>query len=361
MKIQQLGKEQIILSNPYSLHKYFAWPTVCRLQNGKIAVTSSGYRLNHICPFGKTVISFSEDEGNSYTLPAPVIDTFLDDRDGGICPFGKSGVIVTSFNNTVAFQQKIAKTDSFTNYKLAYLNEVPKEQEEQQLGSTFRISRDCGITFGELKKSPITSPHGPTVLSDGTILWVGNRFGGIDASKVCSNSLNAYYIAESGDMEFVGEIGDIDECVSYEPFAVEAADGTIICHIRVENRNGGERIFTIYQSESYDKGKTWSLPHQLLGNTDGAPAHILKLSDGTLVSTYGVRSHPFGIKAMFSFDNGKTWDINHTIYDNKGISSDIGYPSTVELENGQLLTVFYAKTTPGGAAVIMQQKWSFTK
>ena len=29
----------------------------------------------------------------------PVVDTVMDDRDGGITPFGESGVVVTSFNN----------------------------------------------------------------------------------------------------------------------------------------------------------------------------------------------------------------------------------------------------------------------
>ena len=78
------------MSNPFSKHNYFGWPTAARLQNGTIAVVASGLRLRHICPFGKTVISYSNDEGQTYTLPAPVIDTVLDDRDGGIMPFGKS-------------------------------------------------------------------------------------------------------------------------------------------------------------------------------------------------------------------------------------------------------------------------------
>lgn len=362
MKIHKLGKEQVILSNPYSLHNYFAWPTVCRLQNGKIAVTASGFRLNHICPFGKTVISFSEDEGKTYTLPAPVIDTFLDDRDGGICPFGESGVLVTSFNNTIDFQRSKAEESAHTDYKLAYLAEVPAERERQQIGSTFRISRDCGITFGELMKSPVTSPHGPTVLSDGTILWVGRCFSADHSFRDKENFINVYALSPSGKMEYMGEIENVAGLLSCEPFAIEADDGTVICHIRVQNHHGiGERVFTIYQSESHDKGKSWSTPHQLLDNTGGAPAHILKLSDGTLISTYGVRDGFFGIRAMFSFDNGRTWDAGHTIYDNGGISNDLGYPSTVVLKDGTLLTVFYARTEPDGEAVIMQQKWSFER
>ena len=101
MEIKIIGKPKIIMSNRGSKHNYFGWPTVAKLQDGKIAVGASGFRLEHVCPFGKAVISYSYDNGETYTSPAPIIDTPLDDRDGGILAFGEKNVIVTSFNNTV--------------------------------------------------------------------------------------------------------------------------------------------------------------------------------------------------------------------------------------------------------------------
>ena len=50
MKIVKLGDPKIIIDNPHSRHNYFGWPTATRLQNGKIAVVASGFRLKHICP-----------------------------------------------------------------------------------------------------------------------------------------------------------------------------------------------------------------------------------------------------------------------------------------------------------------------
>jgi hypothetical protein len=61
---------------------------------------------------------------------------------------------------------------------------------------------------------------------------------------------------------------------------------------------------------------------------------------------------------MFSKDDGKTWDTCHEIW-NKGVNSDLGYPASIELADGSLLTVFYAKETENGPAVIMQQRWRF--
>ena len=98
MKIIRHGEPTVIMSNEDGRHKYFAWPTVARLKNGRIAAVASGYRLSHICPFGKTVISFSDDEGKTYTRPAPVIDTPLDDRDAGVTTFGEGRVFFSSFN-----------------------------------------------------------------------------------------------------------------------------------------------------------------------------------------------------------------------------------------------------------------------
>ena len=63
---------------------------------------------------------------------------------------------------------------------------------------------------------------------------------------------------------------------------------------------------------------------------------------------------------MFSLDGGETWDIDHDLYVN-GVSADMGYPSTVELSDKSLATIFYATPESGAPAVIMQQKWRFEK
>ena len=362
MNIATIGAPKIIMSNPESKHNYFAWPTATRLQNGKIAVVASGFRIDHVCPFGKTVIAYSEDEGESYTAPAPVLDTPLDDRDGGILAFGNSGVIVTSFNNTVAFQRGVIPLCGAKEYRGAYLDTVSAEEEEKYLGVTFRISLDRGVTFGPIYKSPVTSPHGPAVLSDGSILWVGKPFATAE-HPVADDRICAYRLdPANGEMTLVGKIEnariDGKEAASCEPHAFEAKDGRILCHIRVEE-SSWQKIFTTYQSESCDGGKTWSEPTAILSATGGAPAHIMRHSSGALISVMGYRKSPFGIKAAVSLDEGKTWDSDHDVYVN-GVSHDIGYPSTVELTDGSLITVFYAHPEAGAPAVIMQQKWALS-
>lgn len=357
MKVNVLGQPEIVMSSNDSRHNYFGWPTVARLQDGRIAVTASGFRRRHVCPFGKTVIAYSSDEGKTYTAPVPVIDTCLDDRDGGICPFGEHGFIVTSFNNTTAFQRENAKDD----YDLAYLDAVDPKQEEKDLGFNFRITKDGGKKFGPILKSPVTSPHGPTVLKDGTIVWVGRTFS-ITKEPNAEDCIKAYKMDEDGNMTFLGRLPDMvgeADSLACEPHAFQADDGTLICQVRF-HRNGpwATGMFTLYQTESKDGGVTWSEPHYVVGQFGGAPAHIMRHSSGVLISTYTQRTKPFVVKAMFSKDNGRSWDTEHVLYTN-GYTPDLGYSSTVELKDGSLLTVFYGhpdgKNTP---AVIMQQRWT---
>ena len=358
MNVTLIGSPEIIMSNPDGKHKYFAWPTVTRLQNGKLAAVASGFRLRHVCPFGKTVISYSENEGKTWTAPCPVFDTPLDDRDGGILAFGESGVIVTSFNNTTKYQRE---HEGACDYSLAYLDTVTKEEEERYLGSLFRVSFDCGVTFGPIYKSPITSPHGPLEMGDGSILWVGKDY---------NNSVDAIlaYTLDpvSGKMEHIGTIPpcepDADGLVPVpcEPHSIILDDGTLITHIRMEGVSGKFKYFSTYQSVSTDGGRTWSVPVPLLDRFGGSPAHLFMTSEGILISTYTQRKSPCGIKAMFSLDNGKTWDTGYDLYVNDCMW-DLGYSSTVELKNGNLLTVFYAHVNSNEPAVIMQQEWSVEK
>ncbi len=359
MKIEKIGSLKTIMDNPDSQHRYFGWPSVARLQNGKIAAVASGYRRRHVCPFGKAVIAYSEDNGETYTRPAAVIDTPLDDRDAGITPFGEKGVIVTSFNNTRAFQHNERLADAYDH---AYLDTVSDEEEATYLGATYRFSRDGGTTWEkELYISPITSPHGPCVLRSGKLLWVGRTFSK-DDSKQADDHIAAYELDPAdGQMTYLGRIPAIDReesgkrVLMCEPHVIELPNGDLLCHIRVQGWGPG-RIFTVYQTVSKDGGYTWSEPEQVLGDHDGSPAHLFLHSSGVLVSTYGVRKSPYGIHVMLSRDLGKTWDIEHVLW-NEAPNDDVGYPCTIELQDGSLLTVFYGHFREEEPCMIMQQKW----
>lgn len=359
MKIT-VKETKIICSNPTNpANGYFAWPSVARLQDGRLAMVASGFRYRHICPFGKVVMCVSDDEGATWSRPAVIMDTPLDDRDAGILPFGERSLLVTSFNNTKEAQrgynhqgywETAERNDSHNPYIDGYLDMLDSESAEAAyLGSTFIISRDGGKTFGEVLRCPVTSPHGPTLTPDGEILYVG-RFFGEPLSP--DRHLAAFRLSPDGQSELLGDIPDVPALDSHEPHAIVLEDGRILVHIRVQ----GQGHFTVYQTESRDGGRSFDEPRPLLSDQGGSPPHLLRLRDGTLISTYGYRQPPYGIKVMISRDGGHTWDTDHDLYIN-GVHHDLGYPASVELINGDILTVFYARERTDQPAVIMQVVW----
>lgn len=352
--IELIGDSKIIMSKSDGRRNYFAWPTVALLQNGEICIGASGYRLEHICPFGKGVVAFSKDDGNTYSEPVVIFDTVLDDRDLGLTPFGKSGLIATSFNNTLAFQRENMPQ---TAECFDYINSVSPEAEAEALGVSFRISNDLGKSFGKIHKSPVSSPHGPCVLKDGTVLWVGSV-------QSESNVIEAYTInTQNGEMTLRGSLNlesyeDLKNLEFYEPHAIQLSSGKIICHLRTQKENSS--LFTLYQTVSLDNGVSWSKPQQILDDESGAPGHLIEHSSGVVITTFSHRAKPYGIHAAFSFDEGEAWNDEGVIFYGKD-TDDLGYPSTIELKDGSLITAFYTRENDSSPAVIMQQKWKINK
>ena len=350
MKVKILEKAKTICSNQSGVHNYFGWPTIARLGDGSLMTVSSGFRIAHICPFGKVVGIRSYDEGKSWTRPEVIIDTPLDDRDAGIMPFGKDGIMVTSFTNAPAFQRRNAGMN--LTYVNSYLDVVEKNDNwKKYLGSTLSISRDNGKSFTDPVLVPISSPHGPCVLSDGSILYVGRLFD--DAGK--ESHIECHTVSEDGKITFRSSIADVSpDLLSCEPHAIQLSNGRIVVHIRVQDNKG--KIFTTYQSISDDMGYTFTEPVQILSDKGGAPAHIIEHSSGAVVSVYGYREKPYGIRAMISKDNCESFETDLIITDEEP-TGDLGYPASAELADGSILTIYYTRESATSASVIKQIIW----
>jgi hypothetical protein len=78
----------------------------------------------------------------------------------------------------------------------------------------------------------------------------------------------------------------------------------------------------------------------------GHPADLIQLADGRILCTYGTRpgrhADPGGIRATFSSDNGETWQIDKEVQIRRDfLNLDIGYPESLQLADGRILTVYY--------------------
>jgi Neuraminidase (sialidase) len=140
----------------------------------------------------------------------------------------------------------------------------------------------------------------------------------------------------------------------WEPHAVEVSNDTLIALVRYNN-SADKSDGYLQQSESYDGGKTWSVLHQT--PLFGYPPHMLKLSNGNILAVYGVRKQPYSERACLSKDGGKTWDIKNEILLSQGPSGDLGYPASVELDDGSILTIYYQIDQPGEKTCLMGTRW----
>ncbi len=201
-------------------------------------------------------------------------------------------------------------------------------------GLTWRVDRTLLVGPGKQACAP------PIRLQDGTLMIPA--YGAIGRSKIGSSLL--YRSQDQGASWSEGIIiaqGRPASRAYQEPVLMETAPGQLLCMMRVHDpKHPG--IF--WRSESDDAGQTWSRP-QATGILSGACPRLLKLRDGRLLLTYGRRFEPFGIYATVSQDNGKSW--GETWQLRPAPDGDHGYTSSVELDEGRILTTTYGKNARG--------------
>jgi hypothetical protein len=348
---------------------YAGWSTVARRANGELWVTWSGGRDGHVCPMGQVRAMTSRDDGATWTYPRVLLDSPTDDRDSGVLETAKGTLLVTTFTS-LAYEDHLAKSVMYMPVagKSSAMRPMPPEviarwqatqkrltadERQAELGEWVLRSTDGGLNFSARIATIVNSPHGPLQLKDGRILYIGKelwtknqRIGAVESKD---DGLSWNWLSE-----IPGRPGDDVERDYHELHAVESDDGRIIAQIRHQGKV--DKNWTL-QTESTDGGKTWTIPRAI---TFGIPSQLLKLRDGRLLMTYGHRRLPFGNQARLSADHGRTWS-EPMIVSGDGTVGDLGYPSTVELADGTLLTVWYENMKGLDRAVLRQAKWKLIK
>jgi hypothetical protein len=354
-------ERKVISGNVISRQRrqYHGWPTLTRRRNGQLVVVCSGGREQHVCPFGRVEMIVSNDEGATWSWPRIILDSPIDDRDAGVVATARGTLLVTTFTSLAyepllkEMEAKAAKdfstvsADRLAAWRSAH-NALAAAERQAELGQWLIRSTDGGRTWSPRCASIVNSPHGPVQLADGRLLYAGKElWTGAKRVGVCES------LDDGKSWRWLADIPPRagDAIAEYhELHAVETADGRLIVHIRNHNQaSAGETL----QSESTDGGKTWSVPKSI--GVWGLPSHLLRLKNGHLVMSYGHRRAPLGNQARVSVDHGRTWS-ESVIISGDGISGDLGYPSTVELDDGTLLTVWYEHQADV-PSVLRQARW----
>lgn len=337
----------VIKSRVMEPNRYIGWPTILRTKEGKLMVAFSGDRDAHVCPYGKTQVITSLDNGKTWSLPETITSTPLDDRDAGLIQT-KKGTLVVSWFTSLAFERPAYEA---AYHKYVRIGEkIDPATKSKWIGNWVRRSEDQGKTWLEPVRTKVTAPHGPISLKNGDLLYVGT---------IIENGRTSISVERSTDDGKSWKVqAEIPQHEDFkvglgEPHMVELRSGKLIVMVRHEPKDQ-TKCFML-QSESTDGGKTWSKMRS--SGIWGYPPHLIQLKNDWLLVVYGYRREPFSERACISKDEGKTWEITNEINLSNAASRDLGYPSSVQLEDGSILTVFYQAPKFGQPTVLMSTHW----
>jgi len=305
--------------------KHFAFPGVALLDNGDLAVVYREGTMHGVERIGKVSLSRSVDGGRTWLPRVTALDRpDTDDRDPSIFQMSDGTVLLTS-------------------------------------ADCLSTSADGAGTWSEPMPTPVFGPKGPVEDEQGAIVYGGlRRVVQRDFTQIRGRpavlQANAVYRSQdkgkswepAGTATYTLYVGGPLDYVWYdEPFLGVVPNKFWIFAVRVD-LDGFARVI-----RSPDRGKTW----EPIVKTPvwGYPQHLLALKDGRLLMTYGYRRPPWGIRACLSNDCGKTWDVEGEIIlrmdggtpegqERKVGDADLGYPVSVELDDGRVFTVYYHNT-----------------
>lgn len=370
MKLE--AEHGVIVSFPGDFFGYFGWPTVARMESGALVVVASGFRNAHICPFGRTIICTSTDEGLSWSPPRVVNDFRIDDRDAGVCSPRGDTIIVSWFSSDARISLPPEEVDKLEDSRLrelysAGLRGITDGSAKTRAGNWIRVSRNFGDSWEQPVRVALTAPHGPIVLEDGRLFFFGKgHLGELGDTTQLGAGIGAMVSDDLGSswkpLGTVAPVDGTDGTNYYEPHAVQLGKDRFLGLIRLQNgpekgrlENLGIVPFSMAQTRSNDGGLTWSKAEPL--DFHGSPPQVIRHSSGVLVCVYGYRLEPYGERAMLSKDEGKTWSY-HWILRDDGPDRDLGYPSSVELSDGSIFTVYYQKiASPEEKCSLLWSRW----
>jgi hypothetical protein len=329
----------IIYSNG---HRHVHPADLIPLKNGDLLLTTRE-ASEHISRDGDVVMLRSRDGGKTWgerQVIGGIPD--VDEREGCGIQLSDGTILVHVFVN------KLYRADGQYNYSWA--RDVRFSHDTLHLGIYTIASKDNGTTWSaphyvDTKGMPFSDLEGPAdapiEMPDGSVLMpvmAYNVRGDIDNQaavvlKTVDQGKTWQHLSTVVE-DPGGKQGHFQE-----PALVRTRTGRLVMAIR--NQGPENAIWTAW---SDDNGKTWTKaqPTPMIGH----PPDLVQLQDGRLLCTYGYRAgrhgDPGGIRAAFSADNGETWQIDQEVQIRKDfLNGDIGYPETLQMADGRLLTVYY--------------------
>jgi len=141
--------------------------------------------------------------------------------------------------------------------------------------------------------------------------------------------------------KFLSYVGPEPNGFAIMPSTVRLSPRDLVMTTRRREGRGEKKHRWIDTWASHDNGGSWDFVGKAVEDVgEGNPPSMIKLRDGRLCLTYGVRKHPFEMQAKFSSDDGKTWSDPFVLQTNGG-GRDMGYPRSLQRPDGKIVTLYY--------------------
>jgi len=304
--------------------RHLAFPDVCQARSGEMYVV---YRdgQQHVDQSGRVMVVQGSGSAEQWEFgqPTVVCDTDLDDRDPSIVELSNGSLLINFFRLNIATKElKLSLTQSW----------------------------DKGETWSEPWDVHVPGFTNTLAVSDAIVeLPSGECL--MAVYGVSNSGESGSFVLRSQDTgktwPDVIPLAVADAPIYEEPALVYRENGQLVTLLRTDNRGLGY----VYQTTSFDDGYTWSQPERL--DLWGYPSDLLALANGELLATYGYRQLPTGIRYCLAKGPNR-WSIRQErILRSDGHDwGELGYPSSVELGGGEVVTVYYFTDQCGGMPYI---------
>jgi hypothetical protein len=293
------------------------FPVLAALPDDSItAVLRMG--AGHVGLAGRLDAIRSTDGGLTWSAPITIADSDADDRNPALGYH--DGAVICAYH----IQRNYDDEGRYGSFG-------------KPLDTWLTRSRDGGKTWGTpylMSHDPLqgASPFGKIVaLTDGTLLLPIYDWSDASADE---DALFGAYLLRSRDGGATWQEPALIAEKFNETALLLMPDGKLLAAIRTGFPGVPDHVWL---TSSDDAGRTWAEPAQATQRNEH-PADLALLSDGSVLMTYGRRHEPYGVRGMIRRDG--EWS-EELVFADDAASSDCGYPSTVRLADGRMVTAYY--------------------
>lgn len=315
-----------------------AWPNIKKLPNGEIIAVVFGQPC-HLLWEGTIECWVSADNGRSWELRSnPVINAPETNRGNvavGVKESGEIVVLCGGWDKAQPAPEKFVQ-GNINDDRIKY-----NQKDKTTLWPVCSLSKDNGFTW-ETQDIKVEDSDLPGWVPYGDIINLEN--GNIGCSMYGSTR-TAYsqqgkkygsFFLESEDNGMSWRCCGIITDDGNETALVRLPDGKLLAAVR-------KQYLDVF--ESTDNGRNWQ--HVSFVTSRGQyPGSFTILDDGNLLLTYGIRNNGlYGVGGMLMHIETESW-CGPMVLTDFGNAWDGGYPSSLQLENSDIVTAYYAGPGP---------------